>query len=265
MSGRRTSEQKRAFTLIELLVVISIVVLLVALLLPALHGARRQSQTVACQANLHQWAMIFQLYTGEHEGRWFLVDNGSRSVDWWRMLEPYYDPRGYRKTDESKSREGIHGILRCPAKTFFAEMGYRSPSLNYALNDWVNDIRPPALAPPSADRRLWRRVDAARSPGTIPLFLDADIGGGGYAFPDSGDPPPVCDGEFKGPMAYFCVPRHGSFVNSVFMDWSVRKVGLKELWTLKWHREYNTAGPWTKAGGALPRDWPEWMRKFKDY
>jgi len=24
-------------------------------------------------------------------------------------------------------------------------------------------------------------------------------------------------------------------------DWSVRKIGLKELWTLKWYRELNTA------------------------
>jgi len=44
-----------------------------------------------------------------------------------------------------------------------------------------------------------------------------------------------------------------------------RTVGLKELWTLKWHREFDTAGPWTKAGGVLPGDWPEWLRKFKDY
>ena len=51
----------------------------------------------------------------------------------------------------------------------------------------------------------------------------------------------------------------------LFMDWSVRKVGLKELWTLKWNRNFDTAGPWTKAGGVKPEDWPEWMRRFKDY
>jgi len=45
----------------------------------------------------------------------------------------------------------------------------------------------------------------------------------------------------------------------------VRKVGLKELWTLQWHRAFNVAGPWTKAGGVLPENWPEWMRTFKDY
>jgi hypothetical protein len=49
------------------------------------------------------------------------------------------------------------------------------------------------------------------------------------------------------------------------MDWSVRKVGLKELWTLKWHRNFDTSGPWTKAGGVKPDDWPKWMRNFRDY
>jgi len=51
----------------------------------------------------------------------------------------------------------------------------------------------------------------------------------------------------------------------MFMDWSVRKVGLKELWTLKWHPQFDTAGPWTKAGDAEPGDWPAWMRSFKGY
>ena len=54
-------------------------------------------------------------------------------------------------------------------------------------------------------------------------------------------------------------------VNGLFLDWSVRKVGLKEPWTLKWYPEYDTAGPWTKAGGVKREDWPEWLRKFKDY
>jgi prepilin-type N-terminal cleavage/methylation domain-containing protein len=54
-------------------------------------------------------------------------------------------------------------------------------------------------------------------------------------------------------------------VNCVFMDFSVRKIGLKQLWTLKWHRQFETAGPWTKAGGVQPEDWPEWMKRFKDY
>ena len=64
---------------------------------------------------------------------------------------------------------------------------------------------------------------------------------------------------------YSCINRHEGGVNALFMDWSVRKVGLKELWTLKWHREFDTTNPWTRAGGVQPDDWPEWMRGFKDY
>ena len=48
------------------------------------------------------------------------------------------------------------------------------------------------------------------------------------------------------------------------MDFSARKVGVKESWALKWHREWGTAGSSTKAGGVKREAWPEWMRKFKD-
>jgi hypothetical protein len=54
-------------------------------------------------------------------------------------------------------------------------------------------------------------------------------------------------------------------VNGLFLDWSVRRVGLKELWTLKWNQSFNTANRWTLAGGVKPEDWPEWMMSFKDY
>jgi prepilin-type processing-associated H-X9-DG protein len=65
-------------------------------------------------------------------------------------------------------------------------------------------------------------------------------------------------------MSTFCVNRHQQGVNGLFMDWSVRPIGLKELWTLNWHPLYERAGPWTKAGGVRPEDWPAWMRPFKD-
>ena len=66
-------------------------------------------------------------------------------------------------------------------------------------------------------------------------------------------------------MKRFALNRHDGFVNVLFMDWSTRKCGLKELWTLKWHKTYDVTGPWTTAGGVQPVDWPEWMRSFKDY
>jgi prepilin-type processing-associated H-X9-DG protein len=66
-------------------------------------------------------------------------------------------------------------------------------------------------------------------------------------------------------MGKCCINRHNGTVNCLFADGSVRKVGLKELWTLQWHRTFNTQGPWTQAGGVTPEDWPEWMRDFREY
>ena len=75
-------------------------------------------------------------------------------------------------------------------------------------------------------------------------------------------PPPYADYLGKPVM---CINRHHGGINMLFADWSVRKVGLKELWTLKWRKHFDTANPWTRAGGVQPEDWPEWMRGFKDY
>jgi hypothetical protein len=66
-------------------------------------------------------------------------------------------------------------------------------------------------------------------------------------------------------MRRFCLNRHNAATNGAFLDFSVRRIGLKELWTLKWGTNYKTNGIWTNAGGVLPGDWPGWMNTFKDY
>jgi prepilin-type processing-associated H-X9-DG protein len=66
-------------------------------------------------------------------------------------------------------------------------------------------------------------------------------------------------------MKMLCLNRHNGQTNVTFVDFSTRTVGLKELWTLKWNRQFDTTGAWTKAGGVQPEDWPEWMKSFRDY
>jgi prepilin-type processing-associated H-X9-DG protein len=91
----------------------------------------------------------------------------------------------------------------------------------------------------------------------VPLFADALRFDAWPIWQDQ--PPQTEDLGWQGTnhMARFCVNRHSGFINSAFCDFSVRKVGLKELWTLKWHRSYNT--------NAAAPVWPTWMAKFKDY
>jgi prepilin-type processing-associated H-X9-DG protein len=65
-------------------------------------------------------------------------------------------------------------------------------------------------------------------------------------------------------MKRFCLNRHNEAINVAMLDWSVRHVRLKRLWQMKWNREYDELGPWTRAGGVMPEDWPEWMRYLPD-
>jgi len=103
----------------------------------------------------------------------------------------------------------------------------------------------------------------------IPVFADSTWHD---AWPRHTDPPLEFPDAFgvtgsgtSDEMNHFCIDRHNGFINMLFMDWSVGNVGLKELWTLKWHRAFNTNGNWTTAGGGLTQDWPAWLRKYKDY
>ena len=66
-------------------------------------------------------------------------------------------------------------------------------------------------------------------------------------------------------LGRFCIDRHNGFVNSVFLDSSTRKLGVKELWILKWNRNFDISGSWTIAGGVMPDDWPDWMQNARDY
>lgn len=54
--------KKRAFTIIELLVVISVIILLAALLLPALNRAKIAADSAACRSNLRQLMVGTSLY-----------------------------------------------------------------------------------------------------------------------------------------------------------------------------------------------------------
>jgi prepilin-type N-terminal cleavage/methylation domain-containing protein len=56
----------RAFTLIEFLVVLAIIAVIVALLLPALVGARSASRRISCVNNLRQIELAFQSYVSAY-------------------------------------------------------------------------------------------------------------------------------------------------------------------------------------------------------
>ena len=275
--------KRSAFTLIELLVVIAVIAVLIAIAIPVFGKVRSQARALVCQTNLRQWGITLSVFAIENDGG--LPMDGTRwSI---RLLH-----RGSLPSPSDPSGEGhpIHhfdtqGITLCPsAKKPTDQLGgwgsFRFYDIHAGLhggpfNAWtITNPTPESHGSYGYNSWLFRGfsssnvktdVLAMKGRAKLPLLLDS-------ADPrmepglDSSEPP-LSEGYRPASLGMNapCINRHNAHVNGLFLDWSVRKIGLKELWTLKWYKEWDTANPWTQAGGVRPEDWPEWMRRFKDY
>ena len=261
----------RGFTLIELLVVVAIIALLMAILMPALRRAKDQAREVVCRSHLQQWSLCLAMYTGDYDGKFMPgidEDWATGRYSWIYTLIPYYEAPEIRLCPKARRTVEQGGALPWTAWdvsiTNPADFSFLKDPLykigSYRINWWVNDSD---LGGGAHDpKNKWRRT-GQKNPNTIPVLMDC-----GFMLlrPESFDPPPEQDGEFLwafgGGMRRACTNRHHGGVNILFMDWSTEKVRLKELWTFKWHRAFDTANAWTPAGGVAEGDWPDWMRNF---
>jgi len=127
---------------------------------------------------------------------------------------------------------------------------------SYGINSWTHNPPDSLLGAwaPNVPNNYWRKMSAVRNGNNVPVFADCIWDGTG---PLHTDRPPDGPGIQGSSMSVFAIPRHAGRkpVCVSFIDSSVRSVGLKELWGLQWHRQYDT------RYGATRR-FPTWMDKY---
>jgi len=144
---------QRALSLVEVLVIISVLVILLGLILPALANAKKKTKRVACTNNLKQLTLGLGLWAEEHSGDYppRVSTNRGGTLEWANTKEVY------RHFLSAKIDIGSPKLLFCPsdidrnlAKSF-SELNNEKISYFLNLSAVRTDERPHIL---SGDRHL---------------------------------------------------------------------------------------------------------------
>ena len=268
-SNRVSKKFLTGFTLIELLVVISIIALLVSILTPALSKAKKSAQASMCLSNQHQFGLLWKFYCDEHGG--FFPDRGSGGTvgqedtmnGWPYALEPYY---------------GNVDILLCPAATKLYDEGGKPPYAawtegggvyhgSYTVNLWVANGDKDEGPTHEFNLHCWR-TPYTKSAAYAPLLSD---GNWKDCQAYHRDVPPDYRGFWWRPgtnaneLQRAVIDRHMEHVNISFLDFHSKKIGLKELWEIWWHKDWNPNNDPPPDFCTPTADYDGWMCHMKDY
>jgi prepilin-type N-terminal cleavage/methylation domain-containing protein/prepilin-type processing-associated H-X9-DG protein len=249
---QRLTALRPAFTLIELLVVISIITLLISIALPSLGKSKRAARAAICLSNQHQLQVAQLGYCDDNASR--TKDISHAGIYWHHALARYLgDNRYHLNGNLGQWKTAPMSVLTCPeatrdnpvggfgsADTVWSWGGAAGGQGSYGANlwlfpaykDYLNDFRfpktsfYPTLADAGSDAPLYGDSNWV---GSWPLDIDTLSPNLylGYAVHEIG--------YF---MGRYTIDRHDRGIQIVFADGSARKVGLAELWLLKWHRGF---------------------------
>ncbi|PAW77911.1 MAG: hypothetical protein B9S32_09955 [Verrucomicrobia bacterium Tous-C9LFEB] len=110
-NGLNAIRAASGFTLMELMVVVAILVVLAALMLPALERARQASDKIRCANNLRQLVAGAILYANDHDGLYLPpVSNDSLGFRQWMFNDDYLQILGLKPTQDLKK---LPDLFRC--------------------------------------------------------------------------------------------------------------------------------------------------------
>jgi hypothetical protein len=237
-----------------------------SILMPALHRAKKQARLVVDLSNLHQWGLGFKYFTEDNDGYFDL------GMGWLDALSSYIEEEE---------------LLFCPEATKPEEHGGRNPFAawterensghvytgSYGLNYWVTKDESANTTDAFGGTLRWKTVNV-RGGAYAPMLVGCSLSG---ACVHHWDVPPEYDGQAwaggsggdADEIRRFCMNRHNGYVSGVFLDSAARKIGLKELWELKWSRHwYRSSDSDLAPDYAPPTEWDDprhWMYGMKDY
>ena len=86
--------RSKALSLLEMLMVVATLMVLMALLLPAVRTAKAGADSARCGSNLRQWGIAFRMYAEDNGGFYplsWLVDDSSNAANYNTWMGPYFD------------------------------------------------------------------------------------------------------------------------------------------------------------------------------
>jgi hypothetical protein len=188
-------------------------------------------------------------------------------TEWQDDLQPYFKDERILFCPEARKPHSAGG--RNPFAAWTYDVDGVEYSGSYGLNCWVTKEESANTTDALGGTLRWKTPNV-KGAGYVPMFVGCSLRG---ACVHHWDVPPQYDGQAWAAgeghdideMRRFCMNRHNGFVSGAFLDYSARKIGLKELWVLRWSRHWFRTSDSNLTPNYDPPIWPDWMRNFRDY